>query len=185
MSTHSHWAIRNWEENPRKLTPLLLNIVEHYKYNQQSCHVSSRCKKDPNYEISRKVITDPKAEKLLLDVLRNADIFKYGYRICKDTYFVERFNYVVNIYYGKRIPFSNNQCSAKAKLSVCHWNKIVEREVSFIWKPNQRISRYVKERKLLKYTFTFRENIWKSYLVSFFRGKRKKFKIGKYLEYLY
>lgn len=70
MSTHSHWAIRNWEENPRKLTPLLLNIVEHYKYNQQSCHVSSRCKKDPNYEISRKVITDPKAEKLLLSVIK-------------------------------------------------------------------------------------------------------------------
>jgi hypothetical protein len=59
ISTHFHWAIRNCEENPEKLTFLLLNIVEHYKNNHQSCHESSRSKKDSNYEISRKVITDP------------------------------------------------------------------------------------------------------------------------------
>lgn len=65
ISTHFHWAIRNCEEDPEKLKSLLLNIVEHYKNNHQACHGSSKCKKDPNYEISRKALTDPRADKLL------------------------------------------------------------------------------------------------------------------------
>ena len=65
VATNFHWAIRNCEENPEKLQTLLLNIVQHYKNNNDSCHSTSRCRKDPNYEIWRKVITDPRAEKLL------------------------------------------------------------------------------------------------------------------------
>lgn len=57
-------------------------------------------------------------------------IFKHphGYRLCKDTYFVESFNNVVNIYQDKRISFSNDQYNARANLTVCHWNENVERE---------------------------------------------------------
>ena len=51
IATHFHWAIRNCEENPEKLQALLLNIVQHYKNNHDSCHSTSRCRKDPNYEI--------------------------------------------------------------------------------------------------------------------------------------
>ena len=55
VATHFHWAIRNCEENPEKLQALLSNIVQHYKNNHNSCHSTSSCRKDPNYEISRKV----------------------------------------------------------------------------------------------------------------------------------
>ena len=55
VATHFHSAIRNCEENPEKLQALLLNIFQHYKNNHDSCHSISRCRKDPNYEISRKV----------------------------------------------------------------------------------------------------------------------------------
>lgn len=153
---------------------LLLNIVEHYKNNHQACHGSSRCKKDPNYEISRKVITDPRAEKLLLGVIKNSVIFKHphDYRLCKDTFYVESFNNVVNVYQDKRISFSDAQYNARTNLAVCHWNENVEREFTSIWKPNHRMSRSVKGKKnYKKCTFIFRENIWKRYVKSAFRKR--------------
>lgn len=176
ISTHFHWAIRNCDEDPEKLKSLLLNIVEHYKNNHQACHGSSRCKKDPNYEISRKVITDPRAEKLLLGVIKNSVIFKHphDYRLCKDTFYVESFNNVVNVYQDKRISFSDAQYNARTNLAVCHWNENVEREFTSIWKPNHRMPRSVKGKKnYKKCTFIFRENIWKRYVKSAFRKRNR------------
>lgn len=94
VATHFHWAIRNWEENPPKIQSLLLNIVQHYKNDHGSCHSTSRCRKDPYYEISRKVITNPQAEKILIGVIKNSVILKnpQDYRLCRDTYHVESFN---------------------------------------------------------------------------------------------
>lgn len=110
VATHFHWAIRNCEENPPKLQSLLLNIVQHYKTIMD--HATSRCRKYPNYEISLKVITNPQAEKkLFICVIKNSVIFKtpQDYRLCRDNYFVESFNNVVNVYQDKRISFSDEQ----------------------------------------------------------------------------
>ena len=96
-------------------------------------------KKDPNYEISRKVITDPRAEKLLLEVIKNSVVFKnpQDYRLCRDTYYVESFNDVVNVYQDKRISFSDEQYNARANLAVCHWNENVDREFTSLQNATQ------------------------------------------------
>lgn len=175
IATHFHWAIRNCEENPEKLQALLLNIVQHYKNNHDSCHSTSRCRKDPNYEISRKVITDPRAEKLLLGVIKNSVVFKnpQDYRLCRDTYYVESFNNVVNVYQDKRISFSDEQYNARANLAVCHWNENVDREFTSVWKPNYRMPRSLKGKKnYKKCTYQFRKNIWNRYIKSAFRTRR-------------
>ena len=175
VATHFHWAIRNCEENPEKLQALLLNIVQHYKNNHDSCHSTSRCRKDPNYKISRKVLTDPRAEKVLLGVIKNSVVFKnpQDYRLCRDTYYVESFNNVVNVYQDKRISFSDDQYNARANLAVCHWNENVDREFTSVWKPNYRVPRSLKGKKnYKKCTYQFRKNIWKRYIKSAFRTRR-------------
>ncbi|KAK3091924.1 hypothetical protein FSP39_023755 [Pinctada imbricata] len=128
IATHIHWSIRNCNGDITTLRSSIDNIVEHYKDNHSSCHSTSRCK-EPKYEISRTVITDPKAEKLLKDILRNSTIFKYpgDYILAKDTFYVESFNNVVNVYQDKRISFSDSQYNARSNLSVCHWNENVDR----------------------------------------------------------
>lgn len=175
VATHFHWAIRNCEENPQKLQSLLLNIVQHYKNDHGSCHSTSRCRKDPNYEISRKVLTNPQAEKLLLGVIKNSVIFKnpQDYRLCRDTYYVESFNNVVNVYQDKRISFSDEQYNARANLAVCHWNENVDREYTSVWKPNHRMPRSLKGKKnYKKCTYQFRKNIWNRYIKSVLRKRR-------------
>jgi hypothetical protein len=175
VGTHFHWAIRNCNENAETLQKLLLNTVEHYKNNHKGCHTSSRCQRDPNYEISHKVITNPHAEKLLLNVIKNSVIFKnpQDCRLCRDTFYVESFNNVINVYQDKRISFSNDQYKARSNLAVCHWNENVDREFTSIWKPNHRMPRSVKGKKNYKRcTFLFRKSIWKRYVKSAFR-KRK------------
>lgn len=159
VATHFHWAIRNCE-NPQKLQSFLLNIVQHYKKDHGSCQSISRCRKDPNYEISRKVITNPRAEKIFIGVIKNSVIFKHpqDYRLCRDTYYVESLNNVVNVYQDKRISFSDEKNNARANLAVCHWNKNVDREFKSVWKPNPRMPRSLKGKKnYKKCTYQFRK----------------------------
>ena len=176
VCTHFHWAIRNCEKNASRLQAILLNTVEHYKNNHSNCHSSSRCKKDPNYEISRKVITDPKAEKILLGVIKYSLVYKHpeDYVLCHDTFYVESFNNVMNIYQDKRISFSDDMYKARSNLAVCHWNENVDRKYTSVWKPNHRMPRSVKGKKnYKKVTFLFRKNIWKRYVKCIYKAKRK------------
>jgi hypothetical protein len=109
VSTHIHWAIRNCNGDAEKLKSSLLNIVDHYKNIHTSCDPSSRCRKDKYYEPSRIVLTDPVAEELLVKVILNSNIFRYPqvYILGRDTFYVESFNDVMNIYQGKRIGFGD------------------------------------------------------------------------------
>lgn len=120
VATHIYWAIKNCDGDENKLKKLLLNIVDHYKNIHHECHVSSRCKQDKNYESSRIVITSPTAEKLLLVVLLNSTIYKHAkdYVLGRDTFYVESFNNVTNIYQNKRISFGDKQYNCRAYLSV-------------------------------------------------------------------
>ncbi|KAK3108748.1 hypothetical protein FSP39_014764 [Pinctada imbricata] len=175
IATHIHWSIRNCNGDITTLRSSIDNIVEHYKDNHSSCHSTSRCK-EPKYEISRIVITDPKAEKLLKDILRNSTIYKYpgDYILAKDTFYVESFNNVVNVYQDKRISFSDSQYNARSNLSVCHWNENVDRSFTSVWNPpNNRHPRSRLGKKCYKkLTFNFRDNIWKRYTKDIFK-KRK------------
>lgn len=104
-----------------------------------------------------KVSTNPQTEKLLLGefiILKNPQ----DYRLCRDTYCVESFNNVVNVYQDKRISFSDEQYNAcaRANLAVCHWNENVDREYTSVWTPNHRMPRSLKGKKnYKKCTFQF------------------------------
>jgi hypothetical protein len=49
------------------------------------------------------------AEELLVKVILNSNIFRYpqDYIFGRDTFYVESFNDVINIYQGKRIAFGD------------------------------------------------------------------------------
>ena len=78
--------------------------MNHYKNEHSNCHPTSRCKIDPNYEPSRVVITNPKAEKLLQTTIENSVMYKspQDYVLARDTSYVESFNNVMNIFQDKR-----------------------------------------------------------------------------------
>jgi hypothetical protein len=65
------------------------------------CHISSRCKRDSNYEPSRIVITNGKAKNMLENVIRKSTIYQHpqDYILGKDTFYVESFNNVMNIFF--------------------------------------------------------------------------------------
>ena len=137
VATHVHWCIRNCDNEKDKLRSSLLNIVDHYKNIHTSCHENSRCRKDKNYEPSRIVITKPLAEKLLVNAILSSNIYKHpeDYIYGRDTFYVESFNNVINVYQNKRIAFGDEQYNTRNNLAVCHWNENVDREHTSVSNP--------------------------------------------------
>jgi len=172
VATHFHWAIKNCDQDPRKLRQHLDNITEHYKNNHANCYTESRCRKDKNYEPSRLVITNPKAEKLLETVIKTSVIYKYpeDYILGKDTFYVESFNNVMNIFQNKRIAFGTEQYKMRSDLATCHWNENVDRAYTSIHKSsNPNAPRNQKGKKNYKApTYNYRTSIWQRYINSIF-----------------
>ena len=185
VSTHIHWAIRNCNGDAEKLKSSLLNIVDHYKNIHTSCDPSSRCKKDKNYEQSRIVLTDPVAEKLLVKVILKSNIFRYpqDYILGRDTFYVESFNNVMNIYQDKRIAFGDMQYNARSILAVLQWNENVDRDFTSISNQrNPRAPRSQRGKKNYKQkTFKFRENIWNNNVKSIFFKTKKEEKLNLHI----
>jgi hypothetical protein len=127
VATHAYWAIKHCNQDPEFLQQILLNTVDHYKNNHTGCDSGSRCRRDPKYEPSRKVISDPTAEKLLHNVIEKSTLYLSAedYALGKETYFVESFNNVMNIFHDKRIAFGDAQYLARSEIAVCHWNENV------------------------------------------------------------
>ena len=147
VATHFHLATRNCQNDPQQLRKLQSNIVKHFTSEHSECPGTSRCKMDPNYEPSRIVITKPKAEKSLENVIQSSVIFKNpeDFLLARDSYYVESFNNVMNIVQDKRINFSNQQFNMRSQLAVLHWNENVDREYTSIWNPrDQRAPRRQK-----------------------------------------
>ncbi|CAG2188781.1 unnamed protein product [Mytilus edulis] len=172
IATHINWAVRNCEQNSLKLKESLDNIVNHYCDNHENCHHSSRCRFDSNYEPSRIVLTNLKARKILEIAIKSSTIYKYpqDYILAKDTFYVESFNNVVNIFQDKRICFGDDQYKLRSNLAVCHWNENVDRGFTSVWKsrnPNAPASQ--KGKKIYKkLTYNYRINIWNRYISSFY-----------------
>ena len=103
-ATHFHWSIRNCDGDPALLKSRLSNIPSHYKNEHSACASSFRCKTDPNYEPSRGVITNPKADRLLRNAIESSVIFKspQDYVLARDTSYVESFNNVNRRQKGKK-----------------------------------------------------------------------------------
>ena len=171
-----HWALRNCEQNPQKLQSQLSNTVNHYKNEHSNCHPTSRCKIDPNYEPSRVVITNPKAEKLLQTTIENSVMYKspQDYVLARDTSYVESFNNVMNNFQDKRISFSDMQYNMRSQLAVIHWNENVDREFTSVWKPRtSKAPRRQKGKKNYKAPkYRYRQSIWDKYITSMFNQRR-------------
>ena len=177
VATHIHWAIRNCQNEPQRLRNMLSNTVKHYQNEHSGCSDTSRCKQDPNYEPSRWVITNPKAEKCLKNVIETSVIYKYpeDFVLARDSSYVESFNNVMNIFQDKRISFSDLQYSMRSQLAVLHWNENVDRPYTSIWNPRDaRAPRRRLGKKVYKaVTYQYRQNIWDAYMTSMFAPPRR------------
>lgn len=109
---------------------------------------------------------------MLDSVIRRSTIYNApeDYVLAKDTFYVESFNNVINIFQDKRISFSDEQYKFRSNLAVLHWNENVDRKYTSIWKsknPNAPTSQ--RGKKVYKeLTYNYRKNIWKSYIASFY-----------------
>ena len=96
----------------------------------------SRCKADRNYEPSRIIITDSKAEQMLQTAIMNSQIFKSpsDFVLGKDTFYVESFNNTMNIFHDKRIAYGSLEYNTRCHVSVLHWNEN-DRDHTSIYQP--------------------------------------------------
>ena len=169
--THARHVMRNCDNDADILRNKLLVCVDHYQNRHGQCSTSSRCQNDAKYEPSCVVLTAPKAVTLLKDTLTKSLLFKKAesYYLAKDTYYVESFNNVMNIFQDKRIVFSDMQYDLRSELAVCHWNENVDREYTSISQPRNQQNKRQKAKKVLKRpTFRYRENMWRRYMTSIF-----------------
>jgi hypothetical protein len=125
IATHVHWVIRNCETNATNLKAMIENIPVHYKNIHENCYPTSRSRIDPKYEQSRIAITSEKAKDLLTSAVKKSTVYKYpeNYIYARDTFFVESFNNVLNIFQDKRVSFGDKQYKLQSNLAVCHWNE--------------------------------------------------------------
>ena len=138
IRTHVHWCIRNCEGNAQNLRDRIDNIISHYQNQHQHCAPASRCRTDPNYEPSKIMITDQKAAKLLTDALHKSDVYKSAedFVCAMDTFYVESFNNVLNIYRDKRISMLDSTYRMRTTLAILHWNKNVDRPYTSVSQPD-------------------------------------------------
>ena len=167
VANHAHWAARRSNGNADQLKSDLDNVVQHYKNSHQNCHATSRCHQDANYEPSKKMIGDVRAETLLKSCIKQSTIYKSAsnFSYGKDTHYVESFNNVMNIFQDKRISFSSEEYNSRSKISVLHWNKNVDRSYTSVWrKPAPANKRGKTKRQLKEATYRYRVYVWKRFL---------------------
>ena len=159
---HLQYSMRNCDHNPDVLRQRLDNIVFHYKNIHDNCPAESRCRTDPNYEPSKIVIRDPVAENLLNSAVRNTVVYKCpeDYIFAMDTYYVESFNNVLNIFHDKQISFGDDSYKMRTALAICHWNENVDRHNTSVY---ETLSGKVKK-TLVRRTYAYRHKIWFRFL---------------------
>lgn len=171
VATHIHWAVEHCKGCPDKLRQLMLACVDHYKNNHVHCHPTSRCKTDKNYQSSRIMITDPKAEKLLRDVIEQSTMYKSAkdFVLGKDTFHVESFNNTMNQFHDKRIAYGKEEYRTRSEMSVLYWNENVGREHTSMYQPkkaNSQGQRKRQKKNLKSPTHKYRDNVWRRYISS-------------------
>ena len=120
IKTHAHWCMQNCNSNPDNLQASLLNAVEHYKNHHDNCHEDPRCRKDQNYEPSKVIIQSQIAEQLLMDALMKSILYRNAedYFMALNTYLVESFNNMLNIFHDKQISFKTKQYRLRSDLAL-------------------------------------------------------------------
>jgi len=123
VSTHASYAVKRCEGDPMKLGENLENIANHYsgihtKSDPDSCyHVLG-------YEPS-KITLHEKAATMLKDAITKSTIYKHPQDdiMGKDTFHVESFNNVLNVFTDKWTVFGTDKYKRRCSLAVCHWNE--------------------------------------------------------------
>ena len=169
IRTHIHYSIRNCGQNTITLRQNLDNIVQHYKNVHVGCSIESRCRRDKNYQPSKMTIDDPKAELLLQKAIQSSVVYQHAedYVMAMDTFYVESFNNVLNMFHDKRVAFGHEEYFRRSKLAVLHWNENVDRPYTSMWTPPEALlapnlgPRKAKSKKnYVKRTFNYTWNIW-------------------------
>lgn len=171
--THVRHCMRNCNGSGDVLREKILACLLHYQNNHVECSETARCRTQQNYEPSCIVITQSRALALLEGALKKSAIYaKAGnYCLARDTYYVESFNNVMNVFQDKRIVFSDAQYNMRSHLAVCHWNENVNRGYTSVWQANYlaRGQRRQKQKKnYVKATHKYRTNIWNKYMMAVF-----------------
>ncbi|VDI76549.1 Hypothetical predicted protein [Mytilus galloprovincialis] len=179
IKTHLYWAMKNCNKDPVKLKLSLLNIVEHYKNNHEHCSELSRCKTDSNYEPTKYLIKDPKAEMLLGRALMNTQVYKSptDYVHCMDSYYVESFNNAILQYHDKRINFSKQVYILRTNLAVLDWNEHVNRQTTSLKtvQDAKKPRRQVKVKILKRKSYNMWSEIWDQLIgCCWFKKQRKR-----------
>lgn len=109
---------------------------------------------------------------MLESAICRSTIYQYpaDYVLAKDTFYVESFNNVMNIFQDKRICFGYDQYKFRSNLAVCHWNVNVDRGFTSVWRscnPNAPATQRGKK-VYKKLTYNYRINIWNRYITSFY-----------------
>ena len=165
IATHFQYCMRNCGGDPQKLRDSINGIILHYQNNHEKCDEKSRCRTDLNYEPSRIVVTDTKAELLLKCAVENSIIYRNPQYFCKakDTFYVESFNNTILMFADKRISFSDDEYLVRSQLAVLHWNQNVDRGYTSV--TMQRNSRKA-HKNLKKRCYDYRDKIWKTYIAN-------------------
>jgi hypothetical protein len=170
VGNHFYWAIANCEGNTTNLKMKLDNIVLHYQNLHDNCHATSRCRLQPSYETSKKVLTAKAAIDLLSTVITSSIIYKHpeDFVLGMDTGNIESFHNVMNIFHDKRIAFGSNQYLSRSHLSVCHWNENSGRDHTSVWhRSGAGKSNRKRSKKVYKdCTYNYCKDIWNNYLHS-------------------
>ena len=173
VANHAHYAARNSNGDPALLQQMLLNTVQHYKGNHDQCQTISRCKTDPNFELSKKLITDSSAESLLSKTIQSSTLFKSAkdFSYGKDSHYVESYNNVLNIFTDKRIAFSSEEYELRVRLATLHWNENVDRGFTSEWQAPSAANRRSKIKKIYKkLSYDYHNEIWECFLMTINRA---------------
>ena len=138
--THVQYAMRNCDNDKDTLLSNLDNILLHYQNNHINCNPLSRCRTEPNYEPSKIIVRNEKAISLFKKAIQSTVIYTNpsDYILAKDTYYVESFNNVLNMFQDKRISFQNEEYTRRSQMAVCHWAENVNIPYTSMWEPPSR-----------------------------------------------
>ena len=123
-----------------------------------------------------KEITNAKAEELLTAVIRHSVLYKSArdFVLGKESYLVESFNNLMNVFQDKRISYGNPQYLARSQIAVCHWNENQGRPCTSRWHPksNPRAPRCKNGKKnYVACTYKYRDSVWDRHIVKLFKSQ--------------
>jgi hypothetical protein len=79
-----------------------------------------------------------------------------------DTYYVESFNNVLNMFHDKRTQLGDDSYNMRTGLAIYHWNENVDiRSTGTYHYPNGKTKKILGQR-----TFHYRDDVWRHFLLA-------------------